>query len=114
MKRSAGFVALECQKYQKTHASLLYIWDSWSELLPAIIEAYHSSIPMIIITADRPAHLQQVGASQTIQQKNLFGSHVLDFIQLQEVNTNEKEDLFKCPGRIFVQFSWPNRVDLFI
>ena len=39
---------------------------------------------MIIITADRPAHLQQVGASQTIQQKHLFGSHVWTLSSFQK------------------------------
>ena len=59
---------------------------------------------MIIITADRPAHLQQVGASQTIQQKHLFGSHVLDFIQLPEANTNEKEDPLRAQEELIRAF----------
>ena len=93
-ERSAGFVALGMSKISRRPTLLCCTsGTAGANYYPAIIEAYHSSIPMIIITADRPAHLQQVGASQTIQQKNLFGSHVLDFIQLPEANTNEKEDL---------------------
>ena len=80
-ERSAGFVALGMSKISRRPTLLCCTsGTAGANYYPAVIEAYHSSIPMIIITADRPAHLQQVGASQTIQQKHLFGSHVLDFI----------------------------------
>jgi 2-succinyl-5-enolpyruvyl-6-hydroxy-3-cyclohexene-1-carboxylate synthase len=43
-----------------------------AELHPAVIEAHHARVPLIVCTADRPPELQQVGASQTIDQVGLF------------------------------------------
>jgi 2-succinyl-5-enolpyruvyl-6-hydroxy-3-cyclohexene-1-carboxylate synthase len=43
-----------------------------AELHPAVVEAHHGRVPLIICTADRPPELQQVGASQTIDQVGLF------------------------------------------
>jgi len=40
---------------------------------PAVIEAYQSRLPLILLTADRPEELQERGANQTIPQKNLYG-----------------------------------------
>src|SRR5207244_11693240 len=46
------------------------------ELHPAIVEAHHSGVPMIAVTADRPPELHDVGAPQTVKQEGLFGSAV--------------------------------------
>ena len=90
-ERSAGFVALGMSKVTKRPTLLCCTsGTAGANYYPAIIEAYQSSIPLVALTADRPAHLQQVGASQTIQQKNLFGSHVLDFIQLPETSSKKQ------------------------
>ena len=43
---------------------------------PAIVEADHARVPMIVCTADRPPELRGVGAPQTIDQRGLFGSSV--------------------------------------
>ena len=43
---------------------------------PAVVEAFMSRIPLIVLTADRPPELQGVGANQTINQQQLFGSFV--------------------------------------
>ncbi len=43
-----------------------------AELHPAVVEAHHACIPLIVCTADRPPELQGVGASQTIDQVGLF------------------------------------------
>ncbi len=47
-----------------------------ANFLPAIAEAGLSEIPMIVLTADRPEELRGVGAPQTIDQIELYGSHV--------------------------------------
>ena len=44
-----------------------------AELLPAAIEAYYSGLPLILITADRPARFRGTGAPQSIEQVGLFG-----------------------------------------
>lgn len=47
-----------------------------ANFLPAVVEAGLSEIPMLVLTADRPEELRGVGAPQTIDQIELFGSHV--------------------------------------
>ncbi len=49
---------------------------------PAVIEAHHSGIPMIVCTADRPPELRGWGAGQTIDQVGMFGSNVRWFHEL--------------------------------
>lgn len=46
---------------------------------PAVIEAHYSRIPLIILTADRPHELREVGAPQAIDQQFLFGNFVKFF-----------------------------------
>jgi 2-succinyl-5-enolpyruvyl-6-hydroxy-3-cyclohexene-1-carboxylate synthase len=49
---------------------------------PAVVEAYHSHVPLIVLTADRPPELQDLGANQTIDQHRLYGPAVKWFSQL--------------------------------
>ncbi len=46
---------------------------------PAVIEAFETGVPLILLTADRPPELRDVGAPQTTQQHGLYGEHVLRF-----------------------------------
>ena len=43
-----------------------------ANLLPAMVEAHASSLPLLALTADRPAHYRGTGANQTIVQHRLF------------------------------------------
>jgi 2-succinyl-5-enolpyruvyl-6-hydroxy-3-cyclohexene-1-carboxylate synthase len=43
---------------------------------PAVLEAFHSGVPLILVTADRPEELRGVGANQTTDQENLFGQNI--------------------------------------
>ena len=47
-----------------------------AELLPAIVEASQSRVPLIVLTADRPPRLRGTGANQTIVQPELYGGYV--------------------------------------
>lgn len=76
-ERSAGFIALGIAKAQGEPAVL--VCTSGSALThygPAVVEAKYSGVPMIILSADRPYTLQQVGAPQTIDQQKYFGTAV--------------------------------------
>ncbi|NNK71954.1 MAG: 2-succinyl-5-enolpyruvyl-6-hydroxy-3-cyclohexene-1-carboxylic-acid synthase, partial [Flavobacteriaceae bacterium] len=86
-ERSAAFFALGLA--QQTQNPVILVCTSGSALLnyfPAIAEAYYSHIPLIVLSADRPKHLIGIGDGQTIDQKGVFGSHVL-------MSTNLKEDI---------------------
>ena len=44
-----------------------------ANLHPAVLEAHHSGVPLIVVTADRPAELRGIGANQTTHQPGIFG-----------------------------------------
>ncbi|CAN6675731.1 unnamed protein product [Malus baccata var. baccata] len=53
-----------------------------SNLLPAVVEASQDFVPLLLLTADRPAELHDAGANQAINQVNHFGSFVRFFFSL--------------------------------
>jgi 2-succinyl-5-enolpyruvyl-6-hydroxy-3-cyclohexene-1-carboxylate synthase len=76
-ERAAGFYALGLARV--TGAPVLLSCTSGSagtHYFPAIVEASKSRIPLIAMTADRPSELQDCGAPQTMNQHELYGSHV--------------------------------------
>jgi 2-succinyl-5-enolpyruvyl-6-hydroxy-3-cyclohexene-1-carboxylate synthase len=46
---------------------------------PAVLEAHHSNVPLLVLTADRPAILRRTGANQTTEQARIFGAAVRYF-----------------------------------
>jgi 2-succinyl-5-enolpyruvyl-6-hydroxy-3-cyclohexene-1-carboxylate synthase len=58
-----------------------------AELAPAVIEASQARVPLIVLTADRPPELRDVGAGQTIDQLKLYGDATKWFV---EVGTHER------------------------
>ncbi|MGO2667659.1 MAG: 2-succinyl-5-enolpyruvyl-6-hydroxy-3-cyclohexene-1-carboxylic-acid synthase [Microbacterium gubbeenense] len=74
-ERSAGFTALGIGRETRTPAAVICTsGTAVANLLPAVLEAHHSGVPMIVLTADRPPELRGVGANQTTDQPGLFGS----------------------------------------
>ncbi len=77
-ERCAAFFALGIAQQKRQAVAL--VCTSGSALLnyyPAIAEAFYSNIPLIVISADRPLHLIDVGDGQTIRQENVFDNHIL-------------------------------------
>ena len=77
-ERAAAFFALGIA--QQTKKPVAIVCTSGSALLnyyPAIAEAFYSKIPLLVITADRPKHLIDIGDGQTIRQENVFRNHIL-------------------------------------
>ena len=76
-ERSAGYFALGIAKAKKNPVVLLCTsGTAAANFFPAIVEAYYARIPLLIVTADRPHELREVGAPQAIDQIHLFGKHV--------------------------------------
>lgn len=76
-ERAAAFYALGIARATNEPVALVCTSGSAAaHYLPALVEASMASIPLIAITADRPPELQQCGASQTIDQIDLYGSFV--------------------------------------
>lgn len=49
---------------------------------PAVLEAHHSNVPLLVLTADRPANLRRTGANQTTEQARIFGGAVRYFADI--------------------------------
>lgn len=76
-ERSAAFFALGMAKEAKRPVALLCTsGTAAANYYPAIIEAYYSRVPLIVLTADRPHELRDVGAPQAIEQDKIYGHYV--------------------------------------
>ena len=75
-ERVAAFVALGLGLQDSPALLLCTSGTAAANFLPAVVEAGLSAVPMIVLTADRPEELRGVGAPQTIDQVELYGSHV--------------------------------------
>ncbi|MBW3574745.1 MAG: 2-succinyl-5-enolpyruvyl-6-hydroxy-3-cyclohexene-1-carboxylic-acid synthase [Actinobacteria bacterium] len=81
-ERSAGFLALGIAKASGLPAVVLTTSGTAAvELHPAVVEASHAGVPLVVCTADRPPELQGVGAPQSIDQTHLYGRAVRWFCQ---------------------------------
>lgn len=91
-ERSAGFFAIGLSLQGGGPAAICC--TSGSALLnlhPAVSEAFYQQIPLIIISADRPAAWIGQMDGQTLPQPNVFGNLVKMSVNLPEVNTDEDE-----------------------
>jgi 2-succinyl-5-enolpyruvyl-6-hydroxy-3-cyclohexene-1-carboxylate synthase len=73
-ERSASFYALGL--IRRTGRPVVVITTSGTavaELLPAAVEAFHTGLPLLLLTADRPKRLRGTGAPQAIDQSSIFG-----------------------------------------
>lgn len=75
-ERSAGFTALGMGKAGAPSAVIVTSGTAVANLLPSVVEAEMSQVPLVVLTADRPPELRDVGANQTIDQAGIFGRHV--------------------------------------
>lgn len=102
-ERCAAFFALGMA--QQLRKPVVVVCTSGSALLnyyPAISEAFYSNIPLLVISADRPKHLIDIGDGQTIRQENIFQNHILDTVNLSENFSNETEVISKVNSAISI------------
>ncbi len=72
-ERSLSFFALGCALAKEAPVALIATsGTAIGNLLPAVMEAHHASIPLILLTADRPPELRDTGANQTTDQIKIF------------------------------------------
>lgn len=121
-ERDAGFLALGIAKVTKKPVPVVVTSGSAvANLLPAIVEAFHSAIPVIVLSADRPASSRGISAPQTINQFGIFGTFVksqIDIashaIDIKEVCEGISSSVSGRPGpvQINIQFELPLMPDV--
>lgn len=72
-ERSAAFVALGLSRTGAPAAVVCTSGTAVANLHPAVLEAAHAGVPLVVVTADRPARLAGTGANQTTEQVGIFG-----------------------------------------
>jgi 2-succinyl-5-enolpyruvyl-6-hydroxy-3-cyclohexene-1-carboxylate synthase len=84
-ERTAGFLALGLAKAaERPVAVVTTSGTAAANLHPAILEAFHSRIPLVALTADRPRAVRNAGGNQTTDQAGLFARHVRAETQIDD------------------------------
>jgi len=129
-ERASAFFALGIAKITREPVAVVCTsGTAVAELYSAIIEAYNSQIPLIVLTADRPSRLLNTGSNQTINQIGIFKSNCDFFYNLKidepsesrfletifELGTAWSNSLFPYPGpvQINLPFEKPLEPDTF-
>ena len=108
-ERTAAFLALGMAKASRHPVAVITTsGTAAANLHPAVLEAAHSGVPLIAITADRPASLRGTGANQTTDQIRLFGT-AASFADLREPDPDALDAAWLDDGPVHlnVQFSEP-------
>jgi 2-succinyl-5-enolpyruvyl-6-hydroxy-3-cyclohexene-1-carboxylate synthase len=75
-ERSAAFFALGLARALSQPVAIVCTsGTAAANFFPAVVEAYHARVPLLVLTADRPAEVWGWGANQTIDQTRIYGSH---------------------------------------
>lgn len=86
-ERDAGFLALGIAKATRKPVPVVVTSGSAvANLMPAVVEAFHSAVPVIVLSADRPASARGKSAPQTINQFGMFGTFVKSQIDVAAGN----------------------------
>ncbi len=102
-ERSAGFVALGLGLEGTPALLLCTSGTAAANFYPAVVEAGLSAVPMLVLTADRPEELRGVGAPQTIDQIELYGSHVRWFADPGVAREPERDGWRAFAGTAFAR-----------
>lgn len=83
-ERSAAFFALGRARASGNPVAVITTsGTAVAELLPAAIEAHYSGVPLIFVTADRPARHRGTGSPQAIEQRGIFGVYAEGMADLE-------------------------------
>ncbi|MDF2917252.1 MAG: 2-succinyl-5-enolpyruvyl-6-hydroxy-3-cyclohexene-carboxylic-acid synthase [Microbacterium sp.] len=92
-ERVAGFTALGIGRETRMPAAVVCTsGTAVANLMPAVLEAHHSGVPMLLLTADRPPELRGIGANQATHQPGMFSR----FVRL-EVDAVTPQDIDDAP-----------------
>ena len=95
-ERCAAFVALGmAQNTQKATAITCTSGSALLNYYPAVAEAYYGDIPLVVISADRPKNMIDIGDGQTIRQEGVFKNHILFEANLSAIANDVDRDYNK-------------------
>ncbi|UTT66556.1 2-succinyl-5-enolpyruvyl-6-hydroxy-3-cyclohexene-1-carboxylic-acid synthase [Janibacter sp. CX7] len=91
-ERSAAFLALGLAKTSRRPAVVITTsGTAVANLHPAVLEAHHGAVPLLLLTADRPPELRGVGANQATVQPGVFGGAVRLTLELETPADPERQ-----------------------
>lgn len=91
-ERSAAFLALGLAKASGRPAAVVTTsGTAVANLHPAVLEAHHGAVPLLLLTADRPPELRGIGANQTTDQRGIFGEHVRLALEVETPHDPERQ-----------------------
>jgi 2-succinyl-5-enolpyruvyl-6-hydroxy-3-cyclohexene-1-carboxylate synthase len=98
-ERTAGFLALGLARTSRRPVPVVTTsGTAVANLHPAVLEASHAGLPLLVISADRPAHLRGTGANQTTDQVKLFGDAVRAFADLPAPTAGGPSEASQVPA----------------
>jgi 2-succinyl-5-enolpyruvyl-6-hydroxy-3-cyclohexene-1-carboxylate synthase len=107
-ERSAAYFALGMAKAGGAPVALVCTsGTAVANWMPAVVEANHARVPLILLSADRPREIQGFGANQTIDQNHLFGAQVRAYHGLPEPDASALPALRAIAARALEQSLWP-------
>ena len=99
-ERASGFFAMGLAR--ETHRPVILACTSGTaaaNYLPAVVEASLSSVPLIVVTADRPPEARDCRSPQTIDQVRIFGSHARWSVDVAAPSTGDDlENYYRVLG----------------
>ncbi|MFC3398725.1 2-succinyl-5-enolpyruvyl-6-hydroxy-3-cyclohexene-1-carboxylic-acid synthase [Microbacterium amylolyticum] len=103
-ERVAGFMALGIGRETRVPAAVICTsGTAVANLLPATLEAFHSGVPLLLLTADRPLELRGVGANQATDQPGIFGDSVRLAVDAPTPDSeSDVGDMVRLAARAFV------------
>jgi 2-succinyl-5-enolpyruvyl-6-hydroxy-3-cyclohexene-1-carboxylate synthase len=111
-ERSAAFFALGRIRRDGAPAAVVTTsGTAAAELLPAVLEAAHTGLPLVAVTADRPRNLRGTGAPQTIDQPPLFASAGIPVCDADEPGQIVSLPATRGPVHLNVSFDEPLSAD---
>lgn len=116
-ERSAAFVGLGMAKKLKHPVALSCTSGSAVvNYYPAIVEAYYSNTPLLILTADRPQHFIDIFDGQTIRQNQIFQQHSygdFNLLEDQEPDADDKNfEMIKKAVELCIEKKGPVHINI--
>lgn len=105
-ERSLGFNALGAAANDKPQVIITTSGTAVANLHPAVLEAHHAGVPLILLTADRPFELRGKGANQTTNQLDIFGSAVATCIDVPAPDESNYAELKTSAADLAKEIIW--------